>query len=244
MRPILLVLFCFTMMFGHFSASAQIDTLRISGQALDSLTHLPIPFAAIRNLSSGLGTFSDEEGKFSIMGSSGDTLTVSVVGYVPKSRLITGHRDDMIFILQENPQLLKTVTIYGSFKPQGQSEWKNGIVLPKTFRNPAGPGSGYGVETFGPGVSLSGVFSRFSKSEKEKRKLKSDREETNATQTYRNTITSPEVKTFFMETFSLTETEYSKKIEQFNIIYPEAAYLSTKDEIIKMLVNFFAEKKQ
>jgi hypothetical protein len=161
---------------------------------------------------------------------------------MPKRRRVIDH-EGMIFLMRENPQLLKPITIYGNFKPQGQSQWSNAIVLPKTFRNPAGPGSGYGIETFGPGIVLNGIFSKFSKSEKEKKKLKKDREEIDATQVYRNAITSPEVKAFFMETFSLTESEYSKKIEQFNIAHPEAAYLATKDEIINMIVSFLARKQ-
>jgi hypothetical protein len=221
--------------------SAQSDTVWISGTTIDSLTRVPIPFVAVRNHSSNLGTFTDDEGKFTIRCSQGDTLTMSMVGYLPKNRVIFDDQDILI-LLNENAQLLKPVTVYGNFKPQGQSQWGKSIVLPKTFRNPAGPGSGYAVETFGPGVVLSGVLSRFTKSEKEKRKLKKDREESKATETYLNTITSPEVKDFFMKTFSLTETEYSKRIERFNLAYPQVAYLTNKDEIMKMLVNFFAEK--
>lgn len=240
MRSLLLVFF-FLILLKSIDTSAQSDTIWISGTAIDSLTRTPIPFVAVRNHSSGLGTFTDEKGNFSIRCVQGDTLTFSMVGYLPKDRVIFNDQDILI-LLNENVQLLKPIVVYGNFKPQGQSQWIKGVVLPKTFRNPAGPGSGYGIETFGPGIVLGGGFSRFSKSEKEKRKLKKERETNKATETYLNTITSPEVKEFFMKTFSLTETEFSKKIERFNLANPQVAYLTNKDEIMQMLVNFFAQK--
>jgi len=242
MRPIHLVVFFLTAL-SYFEASAQNDSLWVSGRVLDSLTRLAIPFVAIANHPKGLGAFTDDRGDFTIKASVGDTLTITIVGYMPKQRVITDH-DDILVLLNENPQLLKPITVYGSFKPQGQSQWAKAITLPKMFRNPAGPGSGYAIETFGPGIVLNGVFSMFSKSEKEKKKLKRDREDLSATQLYRNTITDPEVKTFIMKTFSLTETEYNKKIEQFNKTWPEASHVKTKDEIMTMLVNFFAQKKE
>ena len=239
MRSLLLV---FTiLLLKSIDANAQSDTVWISGAVIDSLTRVPIPFVAIRNNSTNLGTFTNDQGEFSIRCSVGDTLTISMVGYFPKERIIFNEQDILV-LLNENVQLLKPVVVYSSFKPQGQSQWKKAIVLPKTFRNPAGPGSGYGVETFGPGIVLGGGFSRFSKSEKEKKKLKKERENNKATETYLNTITSPEVKEFFMKTFSLTETEFSKRIERFNLANPQVAYLTDKDEIMRMLVNFFAEK--
>ena len=241
MRSLLLV-FLFLVVLKSIETSAQSDPIWISGTTIDSLTRLPIPFVAVRNHSSGLGSFTDDEGKFSIRCSIGDTLTMSMVGYLSKDRVIFNDQDILV-LLKENAQLLKPVTVYGSFQPQGKSEWGKAIVLPKTFRNPAGPGSGYAIETFGPGIVLGGALSRFTKSEREKRKVKKEREQNKATETYLNTITSPEVKEFFMKTFSLTETEYSKRIEQFNLANPQVAYLTNKDEIMIMLVNFFAEKR-
>ena len=221
---------------------AQDDSFVISGNILDSATRLPVPHVTVQNQSNKQGTSSQDDGTFNILCSIGDTLFFTMVGYMPKKRVVA-NRTKLTVLLRESFQLLKPLTVYGSFKPQGYDSWKGAVVMPKSFRNPAGPGSGYAVETFGPGYVFSGPFSRFSKSEKEKRKLKTLKHELSDTDVYRSTITSPEVKEYFQKTFSLSETEYSKKIERFNLRYPEAAFLTSKEEIMKMLVGFFAIKE-
>lgn len=233
---------CLSLILCYLNGRAQRDSRVVIGTTLDSLTRLPVPFVTVWNQSSKHVTSSQQDGTFTIPCSTGDTIIFSMVGYKMKKRIVITTAP-LVILLSEKIQMLRPVTIYGSFKPQGSEKWDNAIVMPKAFRNPAGPGSGYAVETFGPGYVFQGVFSRFSKGEKEKRKLKKEKNEHVATKIYRNTITSPEVKEYFQKTFSLSEIDYSKKIERFNAQYPEAAYSTSKDEIVKMLVIFFAMKE-
>jgi hypothetical protein len=238
------LIFLFSFIIAGFGARAQPGgQIHITGTTLDSLTHLPLPFVAVMNIASGGGTTSDENGIFSINAGPGDTLQISMVGYFPKLRIVYSDKTSMIVLLRENAQMLKPVVVYGSFQPNGSKLWKNSVSQPKIFRNPAGPGSGYMVETFGPGVNIGGALSYFTKGAVEKRKIKKERERNAATETYRNVITSQETKDFFMKTFAITEDEYSKRIEGFNKSFPDVVYITNKDEIIAMLVNFFAQKK-
>jgi len=166
-----------------------------------------------------------------------------MVGYKIKQRIVTTTTRFLVLV-QESAQLLKPVVIYGSFKPQGSDKWKDAIAPPKVFVNPTGPGSGYAIQTFGPGVSLGGLLSLLSKSNKEKAKVKAVRSEYANTEIYRTIINSSDVKEYFQNTFSLSENDYHRKVGLFNMQYPEAAHLKSKDEIINMLVVFFATKEK
>ena len=148
----------------------------------------------------------------------------------------------MIVFLREFALTLKPVTIYGSFNPNGSEQWTSVIEMPRVFKNPAGPGSGYVVETFGPGVSLGGLLSKFSKSEKEKRKVATVRDKAKQSETYLSVIVDEDTKSFFQKTFDMSETEYNKFISSFNQAHPEAVYLESKDEIMKLMVIFKATK--
>ena len=150
----------------------------------------------------------------------------------------------MIIFLKEAPYTLNPVTVYGKFQPQGAEQWKKETFKQPVFRNPAGPSSGYMVETFGPGIVIGGLLSKLTKSEKEKKKVKKERENNVSTATFREVITSEETKDYFMKTFTITEEQYNKFIERFNIAHPEAAYIAKKEDIMSLLVIFYAEKKE
>jgi hypothetical protein len=57
-------------------------------------------------------------------------------------------------------------------------------------------------------------------------------------------MSSEKVKADLINLFSLTEEHYFKKIESFNLQHPDAAYLKNRDEIINLLIGFFALKEK
>lgn len=60
-------------------------TLRVTGRVVDSISHQPVPFAAVRFKSLGWGRLTDEKGRFSLNGTNTtDTLVVSVMGFSTK----------------------------------------------------------------------------------------------------------------------------------------------------------------
>lgn len=220
----------------------RVDT-DLTGIVYDSLTRLPLAYVTVINQSRNTGATTDEKGGFKLSAKPGDSILFTILGYSRKKRVVGTNELAMIVFLREFAFNLKPVTIYGSFKPQGSDKWTSVIEMPRTFRNPAGPGSGYAVETFGPGVSIGGLLSRMSKSEKERKKLNTIREKAKQSEVYLDVIVSEETKSFFQKTFSMTESEYDKFIESFNKIHPEAVYLQNKEDIMNLMVVFIATKR-
>jgi hypothetical protein len=235
-----------TLSFGAFQqVVAQSDTLTVTGTVFDSLTHLPLPAVTVVNQSTNTISTTDESGRFRLHCTAGDSLFFTLLGYTRKKRIVSRVTTSMLIFLKEVPYTLNTVTVYGKFQPQGAEEWKKAAAIkPTVFKNPAGPSSGYMVETFGPGIVIGGLLSKLTKSEREKKKVKKERENNISTATFREVITSEETKNYFMKTFSISEEQYNKFIERFNIAHPEAAYVTTKDDIMSLLVIFYAEKKE
>ena len=99
------------------------------------------------------------------------------------------------------------------------------------------------VETFGPGVTIGGLITKMFKSEKEKKKLNTIREKAKQSETYLALIVSDETKHYFQQTFSMSEDDYNKFIESFNLAHPEAVFIESRDEIMKLMVAFLATRK-
>jgi hypothetical protein len=224
-------------------AYAQRVDAGLTGIVYDSLTLQPLAYVTVVNQTRNNGVTTDETGRFKLNAYPGDTVLFTILGYSRKTRVIRSDEQAMIIFLREFALTLNPVTIYGSYKPHGADKWKSVIEMPKVFRNPAGPGSGYMVETFGPGVSLGGLISSMFKSEKERKKVQTVREKAKQSETYLSVIVSDETKNYFQKTFSMTEAEYNKFIESFNIAHPEAVYIESKDEIMKLMVIFAATIK-
>jgi hypothetical protein len=224
-------------------AVAQGGSGVLTGTVYDSLTLVPLPYVTVINETTNNGTTTDENGAFRLNANPGDSILFTILGYSRKKKILRMGESTTVIFLREFALTLQPVTIYGSYKPQGSDNWKSVVEKPKLIHNPAGPGSGYLVETFGPGISISGLLSRMSKSEKEKKKVKTVREKAKQSETYLSVIVSEETKQYFQKTFSLTDDEYNKFIESFNQAHPEAVYVESKEDIMKLMVGFMATRK-
>jgi hypothetical protein len=212
----------------------------LTGIVYDSLTLQPLAYVTVINKTRNTGTTTDDHGTFKLSAGMGDSILFTILGYSRKTRIVRSSEQAMIIFLREFALTLNPVTIYGSYTPQGADRWKSVIEVPKTFRNPAGPGSGYLIETFGPGLSLGGLLSSVFKSEKEKKKLKTVREKAKQSETFLSVIVSDDTKSYFQKTFAMTESDYNRFIESFNQAHPEAVYIESKEEIMKLMVMFAA----
>jgi len=222
------------------AATAQIT---ISGTVRDSVNFNPLPYVSI-SLSKKVATISNERGSFQLKCNEGDTILFSRVGFKTAMFIPLKSEDAISVIMNESTTLLKSITIYGNYKPQGQAQWRRYIILPKPFQNPTMKDSTGMIQTFGAGVKIPGIFSYFNSEEREKRKIKGATTELVATQTYREVMASEKVKADLLELFSLTEEQYFRKIEAFNTQYPDAAYTMDRSEIINLLTWFFALKEK
>lgn len=225
------------------AADVYSQRLTISGIVYDSLTLSPMEYVTVINQTTNNGTTTDEAGAFRLSASAGDTILFTMLGYFRKLRVVRAGEHAMVVFMREFALTLSPVTIYGSFKPHGSDQWKNYFEAPKIFYNPAGPGSGYVVETFGPGVSIGGLITKMFKSEKEKKKLGTVREKAKQSETYLNVIMSEDTKRYFLKTFSMSEDDYYKFIEAFNIAHPEAVFIQSREEIMNLMVAYVARRK-
>jgi hypothetical protein len=223
---------------------AQRAGMALTGIIYDSLTLEPLSFATVINETANNGTTSDENGAFRLIASPGDSILFTILGYSRKTRVVRGNEQAMIVFLREFALTLSPVTIYSSFKPHGSDQWSSAIQKQPFIHNPTGPGSGYVVETFGPGVTLGGLITKMFKSEKEKKKLNTIREKAKQSETYLSVIVSEDTKRYFQQTFSMSEAEYNAFIESFNLAHPEAVYIESRDEIMNRMVAFLASRKK
>ncbi|MEJ1237251.1 carboxypeptidase-like regulatory domain-containing protein [Chryseolinea sp. T2] len=224
------------------SIDAYSQRTTVSGIVYDSLTLVPLQYVTVINQTTNNGTASNENGAFKLSVSPGDTILFTMLGYSRKLRVIRWGEEVMVVFLREFALTLAPVTIYSTFKPHGSDQWKSVIEVPGFIRNPAGPGSGYVVETFGPGVSVGGLISKMFKSEKEKKKLNTVREKARQSETYLSVVMSDDTRRYFQKTFSMSDDDYNKFIEQFNISHPEAVFIESREEIMNLMVGFVATR--
>lgn len=222
---------------------AQRRLTGLSGVVYDSATREPMPYVSVVNLATKTGTTTTNNGTFTIGCNAGDSIVFTMVGYSPKRRIVDPNTGSMVVFLGEAIRTLNSVTVYGSFKPQGSEQWKTEVEKPRFFSNSAAPGSDYNVQTFGPGIKLRGLMSGGAKSEKEKRKVAAIREKSRKSEVYNEMISSGETKAFFKKTFSMSEEDYNAFLARFNFAHPEAQYLDNKDEIKNLMVVFKATSK-
>jgi hypothetical protein len=221
----------------HANCLRAQSPILVSGIVVDSTTKQPLPFVAIQIKDQPSGRSSGDDGSFSIPCFPHDTLVFTRLGYNP-SVFIVSREDDLLKIeLAENVKMLKDIIVYDKINIPGVDEWKRNQKpsKPLKFENSTMSQPTPGIApVFGPGV----IFS-FGGKDKTKKK----RDDLVKTEVYRSTINSPEVKKQLMDLYSFSEETYYRKLEAFNKENPDAAYLTSRDEIVSMLIQFFALKE-
>jgi hypothetical protein len=229
-----LFLSCFILL---FASLGQAQSWVISGTVMDSTSREPLPLVAIEIRARNIGVSSAEDGSFSLTVQLGDTLIFSRLGYYPLYLEVVESMKHIQVLLLENEKLLKEVVVYDKILLPGAAQWKSKLKpsKPLTFENATmtQPNNIGIVPTFGPGM----VF-RFGGKDKTKEK----REEQLKTRLYTVTVNSEEVKKQLMELYGISLETYYRKLEAFNKNYPAASYLTTREEIIEALIQYFAMK--
>jgi len=217
------------------SAIAQ-GNLTLGGIVLDSTTFQPLPFVAVQVKGKSIGISTSERGTFNLTCSLGDTLVFTRLGHKPYLHKVINANDRLRILLAEDTRMLKDVTVYGDYDIKGIDDWKKDLP-PNTqiqlLNKPLEPLPNE-VAVFGPGITI-GLGG--------KDKTKNKRDELSRTETYRKTISDPETKKQLIGLYNLTEEQYNKKLERFNEENPDVFYLTSRDEIITMMIQFFALKE-
>lgn len=217
-----------------FSSWAQ-QEITISGTVLDSATFQALPYVAIQIKGKGIGQSTADNGTFAIACSPADTLVFTRLGYRAFFLRVTKDLAKLRIIMAEDARLLKDVVVYDDITIDGLEDLKKTMPAStkvKLKEQPLEPGANE-VSTFGPGITI-GLGG--------KDKTKPKRDAFSRTEVYRQTISSPDVKKQLMDLYSITESEYLKKLEKFNKKYPEAVYLTSQEEIVNLMIQFFAMK--
>jgi hypothetical protein len=210
----------------------------VSGIVLDSASRQPLPFVAIQIKDQPSGRSSADDGSFSIHCFMNDTLVFTRLGYNPALYMVQQEEESLKIELAENSRILKDITIYDRIIIPGIDEWKKDVKpgKPLKFENANGANPNYGMmPTFGPGITFG-----FGGKDKTKKK----RDDLVKTEVFRSAINSPEVKKQLMDLYAISEEIYFRKLELFNKENPDAAFLTSRDEIVSMLIQFFALKDQ
>jgi hypothetical protein len=196
------------------------------GMVVDSakLTNLPDVHVSIKQ--SGRGTVTNTSGSFIISAKPTDTLIFSVVGYKPVELSLLFEEDALFILLVENTLMLSEITIRSTrlYPNKINDRTKS---TPRTMS------------------SLDGFISPItylSKLEREKRKLLRVVEENNRTQTFRQVITDPDVKSILMNDYEVTEELYYHLIENFNMQHAAVHYFTDPDAIMEALHSFFEKR--
>lgn len=217
------------------AAWAHGQTVFISGVVLDSATMQSLPYTAIQIKGKSIGQSTKDDGSFLVNCQKGDTLIFSRLGYKHYIYITYKSEGPFKIYLAEDAKLLKEVTVYDDYQIAGMEESKKNlpsnarVKLQQQQLDPA-PNS---VATFGPTVTI-GLGGKDKQQEK--------RDEFSKTEVYRSVVNSAEVKKQLMDLYKISEDTFYQKLEKFNKANPEAAYLTNKDEIVNMLVQFFAIK--
>jgi hypothetical protein len=220
-----------------FPSTAQIQPVLVQGIVLDSATQKPQPYTAIQIKGKGFGASSLEDGSFSFQCGRGDTLIFTRLGYHSFFHIASREELALKIGLIEIGLMLKGVTVYDKIIIPGIDDWKKDVKAHKRtefiIKSPTDnePGT---VPVFGPGMII-----RFGGKDKTKKK----RDDLVKTSVYRATVNSPEVKKQLIELYSISEETFYRKLEKFNKENPQAAYLTRRDDIVTMLIYFFALKE-
>lgn len=232
MRLILLLVFCG---FSSYELFAQGNAITISGIVLDSASQLPLSYTAIQVKRKNQGMSTKDDGTFSMECTKTDTLVFSRLGHKPFMLPVRNTTGPVKIFLAEDSKMLKEITVYDRLNIPGMNDWKKELPSNANIKlkeQPLAPTQN-DVATFGPGVTYK-LNTKDNTTEKREALAKTD--------VYRTTINSPEVKKELMSLYNISEDTYYQKLEKFNKAYPEAAYLTNKDEIVTMLIQFFAVK--
>ncbi len=203
----------------------------IKGMVIDSASLYPISDVNIVIRNTNHGTFTNDEGKFTLIISDNDTIDFTRVGYYSESLEARNIPTEFNLKMREKATVLRPVTLTSKIEiPK--------LEIPKEtiWKHPhIDVGNGI-VNVFGPGVTI--PFYKIFKN-KEKNKTRELLRDAERSKTYIAIITNPETKQNLMVKYNLSEKEYYDTLTTFNETNSDIMYALTEIELITFLDNFF-----
>lgn len=235
------------LLFVAVCASAQEEKVYMTG-VVNSITSLqPLSYVNI-SLAGRVIASTDQNGFFSLSAMRGDTIVFTRLGFKPNIVVLTDNSWDERIFMSEMTRVLDEVTIYDKYKFQGLDEMEKSLdedARLKNFENfTMSPEHQRGmVQTFGPSATVSAPWGKWNKEAREQKKLQAVVSENQRTAVYADFIHSMAVEQFFRETFKLDSLTYLKGKEGFIIANPDARYLTRRQDIVDLMIAYFATRK-
>jgi hypothetical protein len=227
-------------------AAAAQEKVYLSGFVNDISTLQPLSYVNISAPKGKVLAASDQNGFFSVSAVRNDTLVFTRLGYQPYLLVAIDNNWDERVFMSEMSKMLNEVTVYDRYEIHGSEEIKKGIQQDTRFDNftmkPENQNSM--VQTFGPSVTFGAPWDKWTKDAREKRHLNAVMQEKERTAVYNEFIQSMVVEEYFIETFNLDHDSFMAFKESFIVSNPDARYLTTRKDIIDLMVAYFATKKR
>lgn len=221
----------------------------LSGYTRDSVTFDLLPYTTIHTTKGKPLAAANENGYFSLTIQPGDTIVFTRLGYKPVKIAPPATSWDMNVMMPETAAMLQQVVIYDNYVIHGHEQIQKALredaaSANSKFKNQTtGPNATNLIPTFGPGMVLNGALSKLFGVDREQRKVSANKAELIRTQVYYEVVQSMTTKQYITGLFNLSDDEYNKSVQKFKLDYPNAVYLQSREEIIRLMVEAFATKR-
>lgn len=235
------VLFCTAESFGQ--------KIFLSGYTRDSVTFDPLPYTTIHTPKGKPLAASNENGYFSLTIQPGDTIVFTRLGYKPVKAAPAATSWDMNVMMPETAEMLQQIVVYDNYVIHGHEQIQKALreeaaSANSKFKNQTvGPGATNLIPTFGPGMVINGALSKLFGVDREQRKVSASKAELIRTQIYYEVVQSNTTRQYITGLLNLSDDDYNKGIQKFKLNYPNAVYLQSREEIVRLMVESFATKR-
>jgi hypothetical protein len=218
----------------------------VNGMVADSATLLPLANVNVVIQNKPDGTVSTAHGYFSLNVSDSDTVFFSRVGYHILRYPVKKLKEQVVIYMREEKRVLNEIVITPEFKIPGlpiipkESHFINPTQTKAYNETPGVPT----MQTFGLGYTFKGVISRFTKYEKERKKLPRLKAQNQKAKGYTSVMSDPELKADIMKVYNVSENEFYRILALFNEKNRDSIYELGANDLISFLYLFFAEQEK
>lgn len=209
-------------------SSAAIAQVTISGMVIDSTSFKSLPNVHIHISNKALGAITDEQGRFSLKASPFDTLSISIVGYVPVTFPVLVDQEDILIMMTEDVTYLTPIVVTGAFirSPLIRDRPRVPYRRPKAAKLATGSGI---------------AFDYFSRAQRELRKLQQLIIANEKVSAYNRLVTNPDFKKDMTERYGLSDDAYYKAILSFNQTRIFLIEYKTVEEVMAIMNDYFCQ---
>lgn len=224
-------------------ADSSVAQITLRGMVLDSTSMYSLQYVNITIKNTGPGTVSDLRGSFELKAGETDTIVFSRVGY--QTRMLPAETVNklVLIFMKEETRVLNEVEIKDHRPawlppPEPVSPWQNPTFNMRLTEMPGFQG----IQTFGPGHVFKMPGSGFKKEARAKQRLREVEAENDNARDYIHMVNGPEIKDKLMEQYGLSDQQFYELLARFNEKNGDFIYKLEGQEVIPLLLQFFADE--